>query len=122
MKIFAILISTLLIGYIFAEIDKECDDYEGLNSKECKNQKVDGKAFDDEEKKYCCFIEYTDNNNKKKGCWGISQKMYDDVEKAKNESNEKMKNEGEGEFFINKIDCNSFYLKFSLLSLILILL
>ena len=118
MKISQVIIILLIIGLNKGQIsncEKDVSDKD-----ECPDL---GKVSEDE---YCCFIilkyysgyKYDDNSIKEsdkeiKLCHTISSKLYDDMEKAKEELSNPY-------YYVDKIDCKSFYLHIGILSLFLL--
>ena len=112
MKFIPIFISLLFISLIFCEESEEENTCEGegkKSAKECKNLKVPNNF-------HCCFIHVKSDEGESKGCTIITDTVYKDIKKYIEEW------EKEDDVDIKNLDCNSNYLKISLLSLILIFL
>ena len=76
---------------------------------DCKNLEL----ITENNVKYCCYVEYNYKEEKFKECAPLTQEEYDDINKYKDDFNQTWKTE------LKKIDCNSFYLKASFLSLLI---
>ena len=115
MKIYSIFILVLLITFIHTDDDDSnyCGSESSPSSaKDCQNHKVPTSM------KYCCFVSGKDKNGKEsKHCIPLSEDSYNNIKKYIEDA-EKLSDGGK----IKKLDCNSNYLKLSLISLLLFLL
>ena len=115
MKIFTILISILLLIYINADTESECQKKgtSGKKTSDCEDLKTTL------ETSHCCYFKYKSDSGESEGCTEIAKDVYDDIKKYIKDS------EKEGDsinFKVKKLDCYSSYLTLSLLSLVLLLL
>ena len=101
----------LLLIILHFDITKESSDCSGekQSGKECR------KLLDDDEGSYCCLFKIENNGQSTKICSEVDEDDYKDLQTYTNT----LKNvAGYSQL---EIDCNSYYLQFGLLSLILIL-
>lgn len=114
MKIIPIFISLLLISSIYCEDEEDDSKYcQGINKKsvkDCENLKLSSGY------KYCCFYDAKSDEGEVKGCMPLKESEYNDIKKYIEDIEKEEK-----DVKINKIDCNSNYLKIGLLSLLLLL-
>ena len=111
MKQHIIIFFALLITFI--DCDEYCNSKEkGVSkAKDCNTLKVD----EESEEKYCCYLKGEYQGIEINRCNGLSEEEYKDIKgtiKTYESSGGKVK----------KLDCNSYYLKISLLSLIILFL
>ena len=114
MKVLFALISILLLSFIYS--DEKCSP-DKTNKSDCHNvQLSDGKK--------CCYFNYmyTDDDGKEKeakGCGELTKAEYDDINKYIEDA--KKENEKDENFKLKSLDCNSYYLHITILSLLFIL-
>lgn len=106
MKFYQIILFVSLILYIYSE-DKECGG-DASSAKDCKDLKV-------EEGYHCCYVKGKQNNKEVSMCIPVSQAHYDKIK-------DYIKELKDGGAEVKKLDCKSYYLKFSILSFILLFL
>ncbi len=108
MKLYTFILLVLLIIYVNST---DCEDIQNVSKKKDCN----GKLSDDDKKKYshCCYAE-DENGNKR--CDPVTQTEFDGLEALLKAAKE-LGQESKGKF-----DCNSNYIKFGFLSLLLSLL
>ena len=114
MKKYIILLCAILIFYV--ECDKGCEGTSASSANDCKNLNLT-----EADKDYCCYLHYKSDSGVAKVCTEIAKVSYDNIDEFIDdiEKDEKIvKVNGK----VKKLDCNSHYLKISLLSLLLILL
>ena len=113
MKVLFALISILLLSFIYS--DEKCEGKAEKKS-DCHDIKLSN------EKKCCYFsYKYTDEDGQEKestGCTDIEKTEYNDIDKyiediEKKNEDEKLK--------LKSLDCNSYYLHITILSLLFIL-
>ena len=109
MKNYTIILLILFISFIHCGSLSECERSEGRSAKECKGLEV-GDGY-----KYCCYLEYELLSDTYKICQSLTEAEYNDINKTKT-VDETIYGK------VNKLDCNSNFLKISLLSLLLIIL
>lgn len=114
MKTYSIFIFVMLTSFIFTDdsAKKYCGGTDAKSAKDCKNlELISGYS-------HCCYLDGKDKDgNDSKGCVPVTEENYNKI-KDYIDSLKKLSNGGK----INKLDCNSNYLKISLISLLLILL
>ena len=111
MKFIHTLAFLLLIGYIICDACKA----EANPSKDnCKKITVEGG--------HCCYYEAPKSNNHPKGCTSITNYMYDNIKTYAKYMKTFGGDDGETEDKKAKINCKSFYLEFTSIILILLLL
>lgn len=108
MKLYTFILLVLLIIYVNST---DCEDIQNVSKKKDCN----GKLSDDDKKHYshCCYAE---DENGNKACTPITQAHFDSLE-ALSKAAKELGQESKGKF-----DCNSNYIKFGFLSLLLSLL
>ncbi len=115
MKVLFALISIFLLSFIYSDETKTC---EGIVTK--KSECHDIKLSDE---KKCCYINAIISDDGKeeeiKGCTDLKKTEYDDIDKYIEEL--KKENEKDEKFKLKSIDCNSYYLHITILSLLFIL-
>ena len=114
MKKYTILFCAILI--FFVECDKGCEGTSASSANDCQNLNIT-----ESDKDYCCYMYYKADNGEAKVCTEMAKVSYENIDMFIDEfeKNEKIaKVNGK----VKKLDCNSHYLKISLLSLLLILL
>ena len=114
MKTYSIFLLAILISFISTDDKKYC----GLTATPSK-----AKDCNDLETptgyKYCCYVDAKDKDgNESKACMPISEENYNNIK----EYIDSLKKLSDGKGKINKFDCNSNYLRISLISLLLFLL
>ena len=97
------IIAILLLSWV----NSKCDEKETDSIKNCKDETLE------DDKKHCCFI---DAGETFVGCVGLTEDEYKNQDAYKKELET-----GEKKIKVNKLDCNSNYLKFCLISLLVIL-
>ena len=111
MKIFTIILSLLLLSYINTG---ECDDKGSAEkASDCNDLQVSAG------KKYCCYAKVENKDGSFGFCEELTKDEYDKIKDYIKKREEEAK---EFNLKMKKLDCHSFYLTGSLLSLILILL
>ena len=98
------IIAILLLSWV----NSKCDEKETDSIKNCKDETLE------DDKKHCCFI---DAGETFVGCVGLTEDEY----KNQDDYKKKVEQAGEKKVKVNKLDCNSNYLKFCLISLLVIL-
>ena len=115
MKVLFALISIFLLSFIYSDETKTC---EGIVTK--KSECHDIKLSDE---KKCCYFNYIYTEDGKeleiKGCGDLTKAEYDDIDKYIDDM--KKDNEKDEKFKLKSLDCNSYYLHITILSLIFIL-
>lgn len=112
MKTFTILILAILISFISTDDTKYCGLTTASSAKDCHDLTVQTGY------KYCCYVDGKDKDgNESKGCMPVTEENYKNI-KDYIDSLKKLSTGGK----INKFDCNSNYLRISLISLLLFLL
>ena len=115
MKTLAFLISILLISNIFSS---ECSKKESASSAEDCNKLAVGSGKDK-----CCYIKYkyTEDSKEKEetGCHDITKAEYDDIKKTMEDLEKGAELDN---LKIIDLDCKNEYIKFSILSLIALIL
>lgn len=108
MKLYTFIFLVLLIVYVNSE---NCIAIQNVSKKKDCN----GKLSEDDKKIYshCC---YSESENGEKGCVPVTKEYYDSIESLVKAAKE-LGTESKGKF-----DCNSNYIKFGFLSLLLSLL
>ena len=110
-KIYQILCLLLLISFIV--VSGECGIDSPTKADDCKDDTIT-----EENKKldytHCCYVEQENNEVNGKSCRLLTTRQYEKIGKYI-----KLREEDSSYLYKLKIDCNSFYLKFYLLSLIL---
>ena len=119
MKLYTIIIAALLLVSILSDGDKDyCKGEDATNKKDCEKLKIEGKRDDGENFTHCCYLEGETDSKDLKACIPLTDSEYKDIKKyikdAENASKEK-------DAKIKSLDCNSYYLKISLLTILLIL-
>lgn len=123
MKPYFIILLILLSYFIYCQ-----DDYCGYKDEpkkasECHNLKVTGMSDfykeNEETAKYCCYFSYNVDSKDGASCVPLSEASYNDIKNVMKDI-EKLYKEHDGK--AKKLDCNSYYLKMSLLSLVLLFL
>ena len=114
MKVLFALISILLLSFIYS--DEKCS-RETEKKSDCHNIKLS-------DEKKCCYFNYiyTDEDGKEqeaKGCGDLTKAEYDAIDKYIDDI--KKDYEKDEKFKIKSIDCNSYYLHITILSLLFIL-
>lgn len=113
MKTYSIFLLAILISLISTDDKKSCGSTTPSKAKDCHDLEPQPGY------KYCCYVDGKDKDgNASKVCSPISEENYNNI-KEYIDSLKKLSN-GEGK--INKFDCNSNYLRISLISLLLFLL
>ena len=108
------MISILLLSFIYS--DEKCS-RETEKKSDCHNVKLS-------DEKKCCFYNfiYTDDDGKEKeakGCGELTKAEYDDIDKFKDDLSKEYKDDEK--YKLKSIDCNSYYLHITILSLLFIL-
>jgi hypothetical protein len=111
MKFIHTLAFLLLIGYIICDT---CSDESSPNVDNCKKINVDGG--------HCCYYETPKNTRDSKGCTSITNYEYDNIKVYAEYMKTFGGSKGDTEDKDAKIDCKSFYLQFTSIILILLLL
>ena len=115
MKVFAFIISILLISFIISE---DCD-------KDNVSGKNDCKSLTAPANEYCCYlnIKYTENGKDEeyKGCGTLTKSEYDNINKYEEDYKKEAEKEGDITNFKVKVDCKSSYLQYYLASLLLLI-
>jgi len=115
MKVFAFIISILLISFIISE---DCD-------KENVSGKNDCKSLTAPANEYCCYfnIKYTENGKAEeyKSCGTLTKSEYDNINKFKEDNKKNAEKEGDITNADIKVDCKSSYLQYYLASLLLLI-
>lgn len=106
MKLHQIILILFLLSIVQAN---ECDEVNPSKKKDCTKH---SKSSESDGWKYCCYVEA----NSQKGCIDYSQAQYDAIGKMTSSEKKAAKDLG------GKIECESSYIAFTLLSLILIIL
>ena len=102
--------SLVLLFILIVSMNSDCGDDNGKNAKDCQNQLTDA------DKKngisYCCY----GKSDKDEGCASLTKAQYDDIKQTIKDIESKSK------VTVKKLDCNSLFLKFGLLNILLFLL
>ncbi len=113
MKVLFALISILLLSFIYS--DEKCERDTDKKS-DCHNIKLS-------DEKKCCYFNYIytdgDKETEIKGCTDLKKAEYDDINKYIEETEKE--NEKDEKFKLKSLDCNSYYLHITILSLLFIL-
>ena len=110
MKFIHTLAFLLLIGYIICDA---CSDVTDPSKDNCKKITVEGG--------HCCYFE-APKSSKTKGCYSITNYVYDNIKTYAKYMKTFGGDNNDIEDKKAKIDCNSFYLQFTSIILILLLL
>jgi hypothetical protein len=116
MKKYTIIFFAFILTFVF------CDDEDSSEVQYCDAKASASKAKDceklklDEEDYKCCYFKGKLENKNRNTCVGIRKAEYDDIKKTIKDIEKDSRNK------VDKLDCNSSYLKYSLISLLLILL
>ena len=107
-----LILLVLTLTYIHCDEDtSECESKSGTSAKDCKNLNVtDGYA-------HCCYLDAKSDEGSIKICTELLESEYKDIEKYIKDA------EKEAELVhgkINKLDCSSYYIKITLLSLMIL--
>lgn len=116
MKKYTIIFFAFILTFVFCDDEdssevKYCyDDITASKAKDCENLKLDEKYYK------CCYFKGKMENENINTCVPLTKAEYDDIKKTIKDFEKDSGNE------VDKLDCNSSYLKYSLISLLLILL
>ena len=106
MKLYTFILLAFIIAYVNSV---DCDEITGVSKKSDCHEKLSDKDKT-ANLAYCCYIE---NEEGDKHCYGVTQVYYDSMESLVKAA-KKAGTENKG-----IIDCNSNYIKFGFLSLLL---
>lgn len=114
MKKNILILFLILSSFVFCDDDDDGGECYGTASKakDCNSKKV-GTSY-----KYCCFLDIKSDEGSYKQCYPVTESDYKDI---KNYINKMEESGRDAHGKVNKLDCKSYYLKLSLLSLLLIL-
>lgn len=120
MKALYALISIMLLSLTYSDDTKTCT----FGMTASKNKDCNDLTFPENSQfKYCCFYHYKMTLNSKeedfKTCFPMSKETYDSIDKYFDTL--KTQNANNAGFNIESLDCNSYYLHATILSLLLIL-
>ena len=113
MKSIHIFLFLFSLVYIHSE---SCESTKNPSSaKDCQNKEISSSAS------YCCYIKIKHSTGEINYCVALTQNLYNNIKSTKN-GYEFLYNLVYTDCKVKKLDCKSSYLKFSLFSLILLLL
>ena len=116
MKKYTIIFFAFILTFVFCDDEDSsevqyCDaEVSASKVKDCENLKLGDEGYK------CCYFKGKIENENTNTCIPITKSQYDDIKKTIKDFEKDSGNE------VDKLDCNSSYLKYSLISLLLILL
>ncbi len=116
MKPLYILLVALFISQSYCDDEEDYTKDCGVLSETTGLEDCNSREDSDDSTDHCCLADYKLAGKKLKGCVSLSKEAYDDID----ETIDNLKNQFELEEL--DIDCSSYYIILSLLSLILLLL
>jgi hypothetical protein len=107
------LYSTIILVFLIAYINSDCDDVTPSGKKDCKDKLSD--ADKNKGYSYCCYLE---SEKGEKGCWKLTKDDYNDIEGFKT----KEEKDAAGQLKIKTLYCNSLFIKLGFMNILFFLL